>query len=140
MARSASDTARASVRAAARKAIGSIPPAATALVGLVAEVSSLQSLVDAAARDFDAVADDREALGAVDFAIRMNTLKVLASTAVADIAARALSITGIAGFRNDGPYSVARVFRDAQGAAVMVHNDRITANTAQLLLVAKGTR
>ena len=140
MARAAADTARASVRAAARRAIGTVPPAATALVGLVAEVGQLQALVDASARDFDAIADDRVALGAVEFAIRMNTLKILASTAVADCASRALSITGIAGFRNDGPLSVARVFRDAQGAAVMVHNDRITANTAQLLLVSKGTR
>jgi acyl-CoA dehydrogenase len=140
MSRSAADTARASVRAAARKAIGTIPPAATALVGLVTQVSTLQVVVDAAAREFDRIADDRDALGAVEFGIRMNTLKVTASTAVADIVARALSITGIAGFRNDGPYSVARVFRDAQGAAVMVHNDRITANTAQLLLVSKGTR
>ena len=140
MARAAGDTARASVRAAARKAIGTVPPAATPLVALVAEVATLQTLVDSAARDFDALADDREALGAVESAIRMNTLKVLASNAVADIVARALSITGIAGFRNDGPYSVARLFRDAQGAAVMVHNDRITANTAQLLLVSKGTR
>ena len=47
--------------------------------------------------------------------------------------------TGISGFRNDGPYSVARVFRDAQGAALMVHNDRITAHTAQLILVQKGS-
>jgi acyl-CoA dehydrogenase len=140
MARAAGDTARASVRAAARKAIGSVPPAATALVGLVAEVQSMQALVDTAARDFDAIAHDRDALGAVEFGIRMNTLKVLASNAVADIVARALSITGIAGFRNDGAFSVTRLFRDAQGAAVMVHNDRITANTAQLLLVSKGTR
>jgi acyl-CoA dehydrogenase len=140
MARAAGDRARASVRSAARKAIGSIPPAATALVALVAEVQSLQALVDTAARDYDAIAPDREALGAVEFGIRMNTLKVLASNAVADIVARALSITGIAGFRNDSPTSVTRLFRDAQGAAVMVHNDRITANTAQLLLVSKGTR
>jgi acyl-CoA dehydrogenase len=140
MSRSAADTARASVRAAARKAIGTVPPAATALVGLVAEVGTLQTLVDSSAAEFDRLADDREALGAVEFLIRMNTLKVLASNAVADCVARALSITGIAGFRNDGPMSVARVFRDAQGAAVMVHNDRITGNTAQLLLVSKGTR
>lgn len=140
MARAAGDIARASVRAAARKAIGSTPPAATALVGLVGEVGTLQTLVDSAARDFDAVAHDRDALGAVEFGVRINTLKVLASNAVADIVARALSITGIAGFRNDGPMSVTRLFRDAQGAAVMVHNDRITANTAQLLLVSKGTR
>jgi acyl-CoA dehydrogenase len=140
MARAAGDIARSSVRAAARKAIGTVPPTATALAGLVAEVGTLQTLVDSAAGEFDRLAGDREALGAVDFAIRMNTLKVLASNAVASVAARALSITGIAGFRNDGPYSVTRIFRDAQGAAVMVHNDRITANTAQLLLVSKGTR
>ena len=36
--------------------------------------------------------------------------------------------------------SITGTVTDAQGAAVMVHNDRITANTAQLLLVSKGTR
>jgi acyl-CoA dehydrogenase len=140
MSRAAGDVARASVRAAARKAIGTVPPAATALVGLVAELETLEAVVDVAAREFDAKAADREALGAIDFAIRMNTLKITASTKLADIVARALSITGIAGFRNDGPMSVTRLFRDAQGAAVMVHNDRIAANTAHLLLVSKGTR
>lgn len=140
MSRAAADIARTSVRAAARKAIGTVPPAATALVGLVAELGTLEALVESSAREFDRVSADREALGAIDLAIRWNTLKITASNAVADIAARALSITGIAGFRNDGPLSVARVFRDAQGAAVMVHNDRIAANTAQLLLVSKGTR
>jgi acyl-CoA dehydrogenase len=140
MARAAGDIARASVRAAARKAIGSVPPAATALVGLVGELQRLEALVESSAREFDAAASDRDVLGSVEFGIRMNTLKVLASNAVADIVARALSITGIAGFRNDGPFSVTRLFRDAQGAAVMVHNDRITANTAQQLLVSKGNR
>ena len=140
MSRAAADVARASVRAAARKAIGTVPPTATALVGLVAELETLEALVDVSAREFDAKACDREGLGAIDVAIRMNTLKISASTKLADIVARALSITGIAGFRNDGPLSVTRIFRDAQGAAVMVHNDRIAANTAQLLLVSKGTR
>jgi acyl-CoA dehydrogenase len=140
MARAAGDIARASVRAAARKAIGTVPPSATALVGLVGELQRLEALVDSSARAFDAAASDRDVLGSVEFGIRMNTLKILASNAVADILARALSITGIAGFRNDGPFSVTRLFRDAQGAAVMVHNDRITANTAQQLLVSKGNR
>ena len=116
-------------------------PAATALVGLVAEVETLQALVDSAARDFDAIAHDREALGAVEFGIRMNTLKVLASNAVADIAARALVDHRHRRLPQRRRRSASRrIFRDAQGAAVMVHNDRITANTAQLLLVSKGTR
>ena len=45
---------------------------------------------------------------------------------------------GASGYRNDGKHSVARIFRDAQGAALMVHNDRIIANTARLILVQKG--
>ena len=138
MARTAVDAARRYVRAAARKSIGSQPPGAMALVALVARLESLELLVADAARSFDERADDREALGQVGFLVRMNTLKVTASEAVADIVAGALRITGISGFRNDGDYSVARIFRDAQGAALMVHNDRITAHTAQLLLVQKG--
>lgn len=144
MSRSAVDTARRFVRAAARKDIGKVPPTATALVGLVADLDTLDAVVEAAAAEFDRLADDRDALSRVDVAIRMNNLKVTASTSLADIVSRVLVLTGIAGFRNDGPYSVARLFRDAQGAAVMVHNDRITANNAQLILVAgasqKGSR
>jgi acyl-CoA dehydrogenase len=139
MARSAVETARRYVRAAARKSIGSQPPGATALVSLVARLESLELLVADAARSFDERAGDREALGRVGFMVAMNNLKVTASDAVAEIVAGALRITGISGFRNDGPYSVARVFRDAQGAALMVHNDRITAHTAQLILVQKGS-
>jgi acyl-CoA dehydrogenase len=104
----------------------------------VARLESLELLVTSAAREFDARSGDREALGQVGFMVRMNNLKVAASDAVGDIVAGALRITGISGFRNDGDYSVARLFRDAQGAALMVHNDRITAQTAQLLLVQKG--
>jgi acyl-CoA dehydrogenase len=139
MARSAVETARRYVRAAARKSIGSQPAGATALVALVAKLEALELLVTESARSFEERADDREALGQVGFMVSMNNLKVTASDAVADIVAGALRITGISGFRNDGQYSVARLFRDAQGAALMVHNDRITAHTAQLILVQKGS-
>ena len=43
----------------------------------------------------------------------------------------------MAGYREDSPYSLGRLLRDAQGAAVMVNNDRIVANNAQMLLVHK---
>jgi len=139
MSRAAVDTARRYIRAAARRSIGSIPQGANTLVGLIAELEGLESLVASASSRFDAIQDDRDALGAVGFTLSMNNLKVTSSTLVATIVAGALNITGISGFRNDGQYSVARVFRDAQGAALMVHNDRITANSAQLILVQKGS-
>ncbi|MEO5920960.1 MAG: acyl-CoA dehydrogenase family protein, partial [Pseudolysinimonas sp.] len=53
MARSAVETARRYVRAAARKSIGSQPPGATALVALVARLDALELLVADAARSFD---------------------------------------------------------------------------------------
>jgi acyl-CoA dehydrogenase len=49
----------------------------------------------------------------------------------------ALAICGIAGYRNDSPYSLGRHLRDAHGAGLMVNNDRIYGNTAQMLLVYK---
>ena len=139
IARSGVDAARRYVQAAARKSIGVTPPGATHLVGLVAELETFESLVGGAARDFDARADNRSALSSVGYALSINNLKVTASTLVAEIVASALRITGIAGYRNDGPYSVARAFRDAQGAAIMVSNDRIIAHNARLVLMQKGS-
>jgi len=138
MARALVDTSRQYVRAAARRSIGSLPPGATKLVDLIAELERFEQLVDGAARRTDGIWEDRDALGGVGFAVSINNLKVTASELVAQIAVAALAITGISGYRNDGKFSVARIFRDAQGAALMVHNDRIIANTARLILVQKG--
>lgn len=138
MARAVVEVSRQYVRSAARRSIGSVPPGATRLVDLIAELERFESLVDGMARRTDELSSNRDALGGVGFQVSINNLKVTASELVGQIALAALSITGISGYRNDGPYSVARIFRDAQGAALMVHNDRIIANTARLILVQKG--
>ena len=39
------------------------------------------------------------------------------------------------GYKNDSPYSLGRHLRDAHSAAIMISNDRIASNTANLLLV-----
>jgi acyl-CoA dehydrogenase len=138
MARALVETSRQYVRAAARRSIGSVPPGATKLVDLIAELERFESLVGGMVRRTDELADDRDALGGIGYQVSINNLKVTASELVAQIAIAALGITGISGYRNDGKHSVARIFRDAQGAALMVHNDRIIANTARLILVQKG--
>ena len=48
-----------------------------------------------------------------------------------------LGICGIAGYKNDSPYSLGRHLRDAHSAALMIGNDRILATNASLLLVHK---
>ena len=47
-------------------------------------------------------------------------------------------ICGLASYRLDTPYSLGRHLRDAMGASLMVNNDRIMGNNAQMLLVHRG--
>jgi acyl-CoA dehydrogenase len=43
----------------------------------------------------------------------------------------------MAGYRENSEYRLGRLLRDAHSAELMVGNDRILANTAQLLLAAR---
>jgi acyl-CoA dehydrogenase len=138
LATAAADRARAHVRADARKQPGTTPPAAVHLAELVAVHQQLDDLVHGAARCCDEAADDPDVLDGMAFALRMNALKVSASQLVVDIANRALGVCGMAGYRNDSAVSIGRILRDAHGAAVMIHNDRVNANNAQMLLIHRG--
>jgi acyl-CoA dehydrogenase len=131
------ERARKFVRSAARKKPGQTPPGATRLAELTAVHQQMSELVNGMARRYDAVCDDPDATTRMGFAIAMNNLKVSASTMVVDIVGRALAICGMEGYRLDTPYSMGRLLRDAHGAALMVNNDRIIGNNAQMLLVSK---
>jgi acyl-CoA dehydrogenase len=131
--------ARQHIRAEARKKPGTTPPAALHLADLVAVHQQLAELVDSSARRYDASSSDPDALTAMSFAIAMNGLKVAASNLVVDIVQRAMVICGMAGYRNDSALSLGRLLRDAVGAALMINNDRINANTAQMLLIHRDS-
>jgi acyl-CoA dehydrogenase len=137
MAHAAVGHARAYVRSAARKTPGVTPPAAVHLAELMALHQQMESLVRSAIQRYDEFADDYEPHPTMAFAIAMNGVKVSASTMVVDIVGRALAICGMAGYRQDSPISLGRLLRDAYGAALMVNNDRILVNSAQMLLVSK---
>ena len=53
----------------------------------------------------------------------------------------AMQACGIAGYRNDGEFSIGRHLRDILSAPVMISNDRILANvaTASLLFGAPAS-
>ena len=74
-------------------------------------------LVRAAARKYDEICNDPDALSALTYTISMNALKVSASTMVVDIVSRALIICGMAGYIESSPFSMGRLLRDAYGAA-----------------------
>jgi len=138
LASAAVDKAGSFVRKEARKKPGTTPPTAIRLAELSALYRQMSELVLGAARHFDEVFDDPETLGSMGFAIAMNGLKVSASTLVVDVVGHAMTVCGMAGYREDSPFSMGRLIRDAHGAALMISNDRINANTAQMLLVHRG--
>jgi acyl-CoA dehydrogenase len=137
LATAAVDRARRFVRSEARKKPGVTPPSALRLAELIAQLQRMEELVQGAARRYDTHRDAVDTLSGMGFAIAMNSLKVSASELVVDIVTRAMLILGMAGYREDSPDSLGRILRDAHGAAIMVNNDRINGNTAQMLLVHK---
>ncbi|WP_148614384.1 acyl-CoA dehydrogenase family protein [Nocardioides rubriscoriae] len=137
MAEEASWRAQRFVQKAARKQLGTTPPGAARLPDLIAARQQLAATVESQMTRYLAIADDPEATAGLDFAIGMNMLKVMASTQVVEIVNRAMLVCGIAGYREDTEFTLGRLLRDAHGAAVMVNNDRIAGNTAQLALVQR---
>jgi acyl-CoA dehydrogenase len=69
--------------------------------------------------------------------IRVNALKLAASTDTVRIAELALETCGMAGYQEDGAYSVSRLLRDLYSARLMIANDRILDTNAAGLLIAK---
>ncbi len=127
------------VQAAARKDLSRTPPGATRLAQLLVTRQQFAGSVEALMSRYLTILDtDEELLGSVDFMVDINTLKVSSSTIVVDVVGQAMLVCGIMGYREDSPFALGRLLRDAHGAAVMVNNDRIAGNTAQLALAQRG--
>lgn len=140
IARAAMAKASGSVRAEARRKPGTVPPTATRLAEVSATLQAMEQSVSASCADYErlqALPEASESLSSIGFSLQMNNLKVNTSQRVAQIVAQCLGICGIAGYKNDSPYSMSRHLRDAHSAALMIGNDRILATNASLLLVHK---
>ncbi|AKT50190.1 acyl-CoA dehydrogenase family protein [Arsenicicoccus sp. oral taxon 190] len=138
LAEGATAAARGVVRAAARRSGALAPVTGLRLAELEVVLEAFRARVHAAThayRDVDPISPEATMMGR---AISFNTLKVYSAETVVDVVARSLMIVGIAGYRRTGPTSLDRALRDAYGAQLMVNNDRILGNTAQLELIYKG--
>jgi acyl-CoA dehydrogenase len=136
IAAAAVERARAFTRTAARKAGGQLPPGAAHLTEATASLETLRALVASGLRRFEAIADDARALGAIDFQTEINLLKVEASERAVATVTAAMRACGLAGYRNDGPFSIGRHLRDILSSPLMISNDRIRANVATGALMA----
>lgn len=129
--------ARAFIRAEARRKPGTTPSGAVRLAETVSLLQFMRANIVAATRDYQRASDSQETLTALSFAVEMNNVKTGSAQMATQVINHALLVCGLSGYRNDGPYSVARHLRDAHSAAVMINNDRILANSAGMLLALK---
>ena len=135
------ERARAFVRASARRSPGVVPATAGRLSELSSVLAQMRAEVEAVRDGYVvlmAQPDGASELQTLGYAIRINNLKIGASERTAEICHGALQICGMAGYKNDSPFSIGRQLRDSLSAALMVGNDRIHATNARLWLVHKA--
>jgi acyl-CoA dehydrogenase len=133
IAAAAVDRARAFTRKAAHRAGGTLPPAAAHLTRALATLRSLRSLIAAALERFETA--DPQTLESLDFQTGMNMHKVTASELAVATVMSAMQACGLAGYRNDGDFTMGRHLRDVLSAPIMINNDRILANVAAASLL-----
>jgi acyl-CoA dehydrogenase len=131
------ERARRFVRKAIRSADGKAPVSAGHLAKAMAALRSLRALLASMAERFEALKDDREALGALDFQTAITLLKVDVSELAVEAVTHALRACGLSGYRNDGDASLGRHLRDILSAPMMINNDRILADLATTSVVAE---
>ena len=123
------------VRAQARKSPGAHVPGALRLAELANDLLLMKSGIQAGLRRYESARADDQKLASMSFALDMNNLKIGASQRLVEIVQSALMVCGIMGYKNDTPFSLGLHLRDAISAPIMINNDRILANTSNLLLV-----
>jgi acyl-CoA dehydrogenase len=122
------------VRKVMQRSGGTLPPAAAHLTRANVSLRSLNSLIAASLRRFEAA--DAQTLETIDFQTGMNLLKVNASELAVATVMSAMQACGLAGYRNDGEFSIGRHLRDILSSPIMINNDRILANAATASLVS----
>ena len=123
------DRARAFLRNA-RRAGGQTPPGAAHLIRATASLQTLRASVAVSLQRYEAAADRPDDLDLLAFQTAMSLLKVNASEGALATVMSALQACGLAGYRNDGEFSISRALRDILSASIMINNDRILANAA----------
>ena len=128
--------ARAFVRKAARAAEGKLPPAAAHLTRARVSLETLRGAVQSALRKFELRASDPQALTTMDVQIALNFLKVEASELAVTIVMSAMRACGLAGYRNDGEFTMGRYLRDILSSPIMINNDRILTDAQGAVLMS----
>lgn len=123
------------VKHVARQSGGQMPPGAAHLNAALASLSTLRSMITSMIGRFEQIADDADALSAMDFQNAILMLKVDASELAVSIVMTAMRAGGLAAYRQDGEFAIGQQLRDILSSPIMIHNDRIRANAMSSSLV-----
>lgn len=115
--------------ASGRKAQPALAEARWRLAGIEAQLGDVTARTQ---EFFDAARQST-----VSLAVRTNALKLSVSETALAIALLALRVCGMAGYSEQGPFSLARIIRDLMSSVIMISNDRLLENTAQLMLMER---
>ena len=127
--------AQAFVRADARKRPTEMPPGGIRVAEAASQLQMMKSMTRDGLHRFEQAQTDSDELTSIGFAVAMNNIKVATSQIAVEIVNKAMIVCGIAGFKNDTPYSIGRQYRDVLSAQLMINNDRIFGNTSTMLLM-----
>jgi acyl-CoA dehydrogenase len=128
IAAAAVERARLFVRQAAGK--GGTPPGVQHFTRASATLTNLRWMIGSALRRYESAKSDPQELESLEFQTTMNLLKVNASEMAIATVTSALQACGLAGYRNDGEFTIGRHLRDVLSSSIMINNDRILANVA----------
>jgi acyl-CoA dehydrogenase len=137
IAASAVERARMFTRKAMRGNGAQLPPGAAHLTRASASLRVLHASVTSALQRYEGLLADGIDPDGLDFQTTLNLLKVSASEMSIAIVTGCLQACGLAGYRNDGDFSVTRFLRDALSSSVMINNDRILGNVASAALLVE---
>ena len=137
LAEAAMNEAHKSVRAAARRNIGTTPQSAFRLAEIMADVQVARSTLTEAQRQIE-VAIETDTLEDIGLITSLRNVKVVTTTIAVRVAGMALQICGINGFRRGPDNPLERILRDSYGGLIMVGNDRYLLENAQMLPVRRA--
>ncbi len=138
------ERARAFLAGKARSSVGASlsPYVSTAALRLERAAADLRTMEDRLLASVDSMSRQQVSIAegkrsSLAFLVASNGLKITLSDLAVSIVSQCMQICGTDGYRNDGPYSLGRQFRDVHSAPLMINNDRIATNNAHLALIQK---
>jgi acyl-CoA dehydrogenase len=132
------ERARRFVRNSARNGNSQMPPGATHLTRASMSLRALTGIIASALERYEAASAEEDQLQSLDFQNAMNLLKVTTSEIAISTVMTAMQICGLAGYRNDGEFSISRYLRDVLSSSLMINNDRILASSAMAALLIEA--